>query len=116
LPSAAPSIPLGTPPEAIDKIFRESGATPVYATGPQTAGAEIVISGKRVKLPLDATLDGVIVELFGTCTPSPCPQTPIYTIKRGKSLVWASVDGTLDESLIAPGEDSLFDFLRNALR
>lgn len=127
-PSAAPlpPPPLGprpleprTPAEAIQQLRqaeRETGGRSVKVEGPETAGSVIHIRGRAVQLPKDAYIEGVWLELLGGCTPSPCPKTPIYEIKRSNSIFWVSIDGTTGATTVAPGEEHLFDFIKEVLR
>jgi hypothetical protein len=93
-------------------------STPV--SGPETLGATITVAGKTIKLPPDAYLGGELVAYFGACNlPSPCPETPILLIQRGNSTIGIVMrTGQLVENpdFIKPGEERLFDFLREALR
>jgi hypothetical protein len=68
-----------------------------------------------VKLPPDAYIAAHIIEIFD-CG-NPCPETPIYEIRRGASFLAISErSGRIITERIAPGESGAFDFLKEALK
>lgn len=79
------------------------GTTTRYLGGPETRGTETCIAGKTVKLPDDAELGGFAPLL---------PHSP-QSIIRGNSVISIGVhDGTITGGRIAPGEEGIFDFLK----
>lgn len=52
-----------------------------------------------------------------SCGTGPCPRPPVYTIARGKSkITFSGVDGLTTWEQIAPGEEHIFDFLKDHLK
>lgn len=102
----------------IEQLRKEEGLRPgviVKSDGPTTAGANITIARKGIKLPDDAYIDSRIIGI--SCGPGPCPKPPVLTIARGKSkITFSEVDGFVVSEQIAPGEEHAFDFLRSYLK
>lgn len=84
--------PMTPPPVDVEKdaeFFKQQVAAMEKTTvvtklsGPETAGAEIVVAGKKIKLPDDAEMFGV--DIFVDCaTMVPkCATPPVLNIKRG---------------------------------
>jgi hypothetical protein len=97
------------------KIERESSGIGNIVAGPQTAGKTIILRGMPVKLPTDAHVERYILEVL--CSGPSCPETPAYVIRRGNSTFAVSEkSGVIIEEHTAPGEERVFDFLREALR
>jgi hypothetical protein len=81
-----------------------------------TRGKRITIAGRSVQLPSDAFIIGTS-HLVNCGGGTECPDFPSIVIQRGKSTVWVGTDtGRIVNRSIAPGEDSQFNFLREALR
>lgn len=80
-------------------------------SGPETAGTEIEVGGRKVKLPTDAFVAEYVIGI--DCAVAPCPEVPAYILKRGNSQVWVSVETAKTyRAQIAVGEESVFDFLK----
>lgn len=94
----------------------EKGELPgkiVDASGPSTRGAEITVGGNKIKLPPDAFIEGVIVDIM--CIEDPCPETPVLVLQRGNSKIWISEPtGEIIQRVISQGEENAFDFLRES--
>ncbi len=87
-------------------------------SGPETAGALIVIAGREVQLPADAYIEEFALKIeFRSDVPRPAgADAPAIAIRRGNSqiLVNLATGFTWNES-IAPGETGAFGFLFAAL-
>ena len=75
------------------------GSSPGW--GPVYSGVEITLSGgRKLQLPSDVYIAGVIDNVY--CgpiinnTPTPCPPPPLYTLKKGNSVVAIDFDGNID--------------------
>jgi hypothetical protein len=88
----------------------------IPASGPGTAGSKIYIAGKEVQLPADVIIKRFIVS--GVCTAGqPCPETPIYELQRGNSIIGISaLSGAIVEGFNVAAEDGAFDFLKEVLK
>jgi hypothetical protein len=74
------------------------------------------LAGRAVRLPPDAYVEHFTVSVH-CVVGRPCPQTPIYELRRGNSTIAVSAPtGAVVEERPAPGEERAFDFLREALR
>ena len=70
--------------------------------GPAYSGVEIGLSGgRKLQLPSDVYIAGLIDNAY--CGPfidnevaTPCPPTPLYTLKKGNSVVLIDFDGNID--------------------
>ena len=134
--SPVPALPTPAPPQAAnptprpDLTFEEAmeirraeeregiarGDVIIKVSGPETAGKLIVIAGKDVQLPPDAYVYR-FVHSVACVVGRTCPETPIYEIKRGDSMITITApSGTLLEESIAPGDDRAFEFLKGVLR
>jgi hypothetical protein len=90
------------------------GSRTVALSGPRTRGSTITIAGRRITLPPDAWVESYIVA--GTCA-GPCPELPLYQIKRGNSIISVGIPtGRINGEQVALGEEGTFDFLKEALR
>lgn len=82
--------------------------------GPQTTGTEIVLAGKKLRLPPDTSIGMRISEVF-CMEGKPCPKAPLIVLQRGNSKIWISEPtGQITQRLTAPGEEHAFDFLQEA--
>ena len=68
--------------------------------GPAYSGEEITLSGGRtLQLPSDVYIAGLIGSVY--CGPivnnmsPPCPPAPLYTLKRGDSVILIDADGNI---------------------
>ena len=88
--------PMTPPPVDVEKdaeFFKQQVAAMEKTTvvtnlsGPETAGAEIVVAGKKIKMPDDAEMFGV--EMFLNCPVfiPKCGQPPLLRIKRGDNPI-----------------------------
>lgn len=103
--------------DAADKPTPASGAPPTPSLanaagganssagwGPAYSGGEIRLSGgRKLQLPSDVYVVVKINNVY--CGPfvdnaaaAPCPPTPLYTLKRGNSVVLIDFDGNIDEA------------------
>jgi hypothetical protein len=81
-----------------------------------TRGAKLRIAGKDVQLPPDAYVDAYVVRVM-CIAGQKCPETPLYTIKRGNSYISVTLrTGAITHEQVARGEEGTFMFLREALR
>jgi hypothetical protein len=87
----------------------------IITLGPERSGTLEYLAGKVIQLPPDAYVSGHID--FISCIPTVfCPETPIITIRRGKSVIAVSAhSGVIVHEQIEPGEEGAFDFLKEAL-
>lgn len=120
-----PTRPVAVPPLPPTPVYDPSATSQLPAapntrgyevalSGPATKGSTIFIAGRKVQLPPDAYVESWIVS--GFCE-GPCPELPLYVLKRGNSKISVSArSGTLGEEKVAPGEADAFDFLKEALR
>jgi hypothetical protein len=115
-----PSSILPNPSKATDPAQRiredarelERSGIIQYETADRTT---IQVASKTIKLPPDARLAGEVAEVI-SCQAS-CLKLPAWEIWMGKSIFWvSSVDGAIDTSAAAPGEEHLADFVVEALR
>jgi hypothetical protein len=114
-------IPENLTEQEIDELKRShlatveaQGGRRVVLSGPQTRGSTITIAGRQLALPTDAWIESLI--LAGTCA-GPCPELPLYQIKRGNSTISVGIPtGRINGEQIAPGEEGAFDFLKAALK
>ena len=86
--SAAPPAPTPSPPADFS------------SWGPAYSGGEITLSGGRtLQLPSDVYIAGLIDSVY--CgpivnnTPPPCPPAPLYTLKRGDSVILIDANGNI---------------------
>lgn len=97
-----------------EKLQREEGNSGrlVPASGPETRGIVIHVAGKPIQLPPDAWIEREIT--FIQCAlGEPCPQAPLYELRRGSSRIVISVpSGDWGHERIAPGEEGAFDFIK----
>ncbi|MDA1095822.1 MAG: hypothetical protein O3B84_00995 [Chloroflexi bacterium] len=90
----------------------------VSVSGPETAGTTFTIAGKTIKLPPDAQLGGVLLDVLCRVG-DPCPQAPLRIVERqGQTIsidrlgqVWTNDAGPLEPEAIP----EMFAFLRLAL-
>ena len=92
--------------------------------GPLTGGTEVTIAGKKIRLPDDAQLDGVVVSVLpaislddgGCAICDRLDDLPWLNIVRGDSKITVGLNtGVVVGGRIAPGEEEAFDFLKEAL-
>jgi len=116
-----PPVPTRVPGET-DAQYRQrvldaaksGGQTFDYAR--DTRGKPITVGAKTVQLPPDAYVEGITTNVLCVAN-RPCPETPFYTVRRGGSWINVAVrSGTILAEQTAPGEDHVFDFLKEALR
>ena len=91
--SSAPPAPTPSPPADFS------------SWGPAYSGIEIRLSGGRtLQLPSDVYLAGRLDSVY--CGPAPCPPTPLYTLKRGDSVVLIDANGNIaaDEDDFRPSD------------
>lgn len=97
-PSRAPLSPTPSPTNAA------GGANSSAGWGPAYSGGEIRLSGGwKLQLPSDVYVVVKINNVY--CGPfvdnaaaTPCPPTPLYTLKRGDSVVLIDAYGNIDEA------------------
>lgn len=106
-PTGPPTVVPGKPPPAVDRAIleraaaldRTDGPTEVdlgegfkgrAVAGPRTRGSTIEVAGKKLKLPPDAELNGIILEVLPAGT-GPTIETPAFAIVRGKSNAVVSI-------------------------
>jgi hypothetical protein len=81
-----------------------------HLKGEITKGAEIEVGNRKLKLPNDAYLDGLVVSDHSYDH----DDLPAYIIKRGSSKIKISVEtGKIIDKEIAAGESTIFEFLGN---
>ena len=86
------------------------------AAGPQTAGRRIYAGGLWIKLPQDVYVANIIDSVV-CVVGRPCPETPLYVLQRGSSIIAIGArSGTIDSEITEPGEEAAFDFLKDVLR
>jgi len=106
----------GAVPPPTQSDVKENGVE-VLLAGPQTSGAEITIAGKTIKLPEDAQLGGLVVDVLalqGVTNPM-VDHLPLIIIQRGSSEVYVGLnDGIFVYGVLASGEEGAFDFLKEA--
>ena len=125
-PVATPAPPIHTPPpdrspatqeeeQTRAKTIQEARGQVIVVSGPDTRGSIVRIAGLEIELPQDAIVNRYVVDVF--CVAGlPCPEVPIYELKRGNSTVAVSApSGIIVEENTANGEESAFDFLREVL-
>lgn len=81
-------------------------------TGPETAGQVIRVAGKDVQLPPDVYVDQFVISV-SCMAEAPCPQAPIYVLRRGPSTIAVEVvTGRVVDRRTDPGHDEQdFGFL-----
>jgi hypothetical protein len=81
-----------------------------------TRGKPIAVGEKTIQLPPDAYVEGMTTNALCVAN-RPCPETPFYTLRRGGSWINVVVrSGAILAEQTAPGEERVFDFLKEALR
>lgn len=122
VPTPPPHVPAKREPMTLEeqeqlrqKVEQEGRWIPIKVSGPETKGSTIYVGNKKVQLPADAYIEHYIS--FGSCIPCyPCPQFPLYIIRRGDSRSEISLRSrSIIAESIAPGEEGTFDFLRKSL-
>lgn len=106
----------GAVPPPTQSDVKENGVE-VLLAGPQTSGAEITIAGKTIKLPEDAQLGGLVVDVLAVqgATDPMADHLPLIIIQRGSSTVYVGLnDGVFVYGSLAPGEEGAFDFLKES--
>ncbi len=74
----------------------------VHFAGPETRGTEVLIAGKKIKLPEDAELGGLTLS-----------DSLMFRIIRGNSIIRIGCKtGEVSFGIIAQGEEGAFDFLK----
>lgn len=120
--AAQRSAPLVRSPGETAAQYRErvlDAAKPGHRTGDyarDTRGKPITVGGRTVALPADAYVEGLTTNVL--CVPErPCPETPFYTIRRGKSWLNVAVrSGKILAEGPALGEEGAFNSLKEAFR
>lgn len=98
------------------KLWVRSRGDIKRVSGPDTAGQVISVAGKAVQLPSDVYVDQFVISV--RCKPKvPCPQAPIYILRRGPStLALEAATGRVVDRRTDPGHDEQdFDFLKSVL-
>ena len=96
--SGAPPSPAPSSTNAAEEASASAGWGPAYS------GGEIRLSGGwKLQLPSDVyvvvRIDNVYCGPFvDNAVATPCPPTPLYTLKRGDSVVLIDGDGNIDEA------------------
>lgn len=104
-------VACGSRPDAATEP--RGGDAIIAVSGPETAGSEIVINNRRVRLPSDAYVDAYFVTV--DCIPkTPCPHPPIYVIRRGNAEI--VVEERTGRVWRTEGPESAFDFLKGVVR
>lgn len=102
-PTPTPT-PFPGPTPSISETETATGYT-LYLAGPETRGIEWLIAGKKIKLPEDAELGGLMI----------VDHSPVLCIVRGNSIVYIGyTTGKVTFCSIAQGEEGVFDFLKQA--
>jgi hypothetical protein len=92
---------------------------PVACNPPSKRGGTIGVGSlnyapRSIDLPADACW--IRIESVSCKPPGPCPQTPLYSIRRGHSAIVISAgNGRVESEDLAPGEEQAFRFLNAAL-
>jgi hypothetical protein len=115
-PPVTPDMPVCPPRTPSERPVIGGRAPAGMTTGPTTCGAEIAVGDWKVQLPPDAYIEHLIISV--NCeVGQPCPETPYYSLRRGRSTVGVSIrSGARFGEEIAPGEEGAFDFLPKAAR
>lgn len=106
---------VGDDPEskAALRAWAEKTGRVTAVAGPETAGSEIVINNRKVRLPSDAYVDSYYVTI--DCIPqTPCPNPPVYVIRRGNAEI--VVEERTGRVWKKEGPESAFDFLKGVVR
>ena len=122
LPTPQASKPIPRPTLTFEQVTeirraeeREGGGVHTKISGPETAGKLLLIAGKEVKLPPDAYVTAYVAHVL-CIVGRPCPETPIYVIKRNSSTIEISIpSGTVIKKDVAPDDEGAFDFLKGVL-
>ena len=127
-PVATPPPPAHTPPserppmtkeeeeQARAKAIQGARGQVIIVSGPATRGSIVRIAGLEIQLPSDAFVDRYVVDIL-CIAGRPCPEVPIYELKRGNSTLAVSApSGAIVEEDTANGEEGAFDFLKEVLR
>ncbi len=120
-PLQATPLPARAPGETFEQYRQRvpqaaaSGGRP-YNIAQETRGVAIIVAGKTVQLPPDAYVEAIVTGV--TCgSARSCAETPGYVIGRGHSRIGVAMDsGRILSETTAPGEESFFTFLKEALR
>lgn len=112
--SAAPADPAEERRRAVEAL-QDPRNRVVEVSGPSTRGSAIQVAGRVVQLPPDAYVETYTIS--ATCLPGkPCPQAPLYTIRRGQSkLTVSQPSGVVVEEKVMPGEEGVFESIRRQL-
>lgn len=84
----------------------------LHLSGPKTMGKSIVISDQSVQLPADAFVEYFFTE-FECDLGTPCPEVPVYRIKRGPSTI--DIEARTGRVWWRVGDQRPFDFLKGAI-
>ena len=99
-----------------DRMYKEGRLIRTRVSGPETAGSTIEVAGKQIKLPPDTYVYAYVI-IADCVVGTPCPEPPVYGLKRGGSQVTVEKrSGKLWYETIAPGEVDPFKFLKEGLR
>ncbi len=121
-PTPPPHVPAKRQPMTLEeeeqlrqKVGQEGRWIPVKVSGPETKGSTIYVGKTAIKLPPDAYVEHIIVH--GECIINlPCPQFPLYIIRRGNSTGAISLGSrSIIAENIASGEAGAFNFLKDKL-
>jgi hypothetical protein len=116
-PVPTPSTPLSAADElrAATQVVQQAQGRTIPASGPATAGSALRIAGRDVKLPADVFVEAYMISV--TCQPGKqCPETPLYSIRRGQSRILISQpNGAVISEEAAPGETAPFQEIKRQL-
>lgn len=129
-PSGTPTRPVRTPAavptpiqassreERLQRLQQERPGGKVYDVASETRGKPITVGKKTIALPADAYIEAVVTNVTcGVGNPDPCPETPAYVIRRGRSRIAISVNsGRISAETLVPGEEGAFVSLKEALK
>lgn len=122
LPTPPPHVPAKRQPMILEeqeqlkqKVQQEEKGISIKVSGPETKGSTIYVGKTAIKLPPDAYVEHIIVH--GECIVNlPCPQFPLYIIRRGNSTGAISMGShSIIAENVAPGEAGAFNFLKDKL-
>ena len=99
-----------------DRMYKEGRLIRTRVSGPETAGSTIEVAGKQIKLPPDTYVFAFVVTA-NCIVGMPCPESPVYVLKRGNSQVGVETgNGKLWNEIVAPEDVRPFEFLKEGLK